>query len=63
MVERDPKFAEFLEKQAVQPAPSTPAEFAAFLKKDRQDAESLIKLSNQPRTNTSRSKPAPRTRR
>ena len=49
-VERDPKFAEFLEKQAVQPAPSTPAEFAAFLKKDRQNAEGLIKLSNQPRT-------------
>ncbi len=32
------------------PAPGTPAEFAAFLKKDRQDAEFLIKFSNQPRT-------------
>jgi tripartite-type tricarboxylate transporter receptor subunit TctC len=49
-VERDPKFVAFLEKQAVQPNPGTPAEFAAFLHKDRQDAEFLIRLSNQPRT-------------
>jgi len=49
-VERDAKFVEFLEKQAVQPNPGSPAEFATFLKKDRQDAEFLIKLSNQPRT-------------
>ena len=46
---REPKFVEYLEKQAVLPASGTPAEFAAFLKKDRQDAELLIKIANQPR--------------
>jgi tripartite-type tricarboxylate transporter receptor subunit TctC len=46
---REPKFVEYLEKQAVLPAPGTPAEFAAFLKKDRQDAEFLIKIANKPR--------------
>jgi hypothetical protein len=34
-----------MEKQAVLPAPGTPAEFAAFLKKDRRDAEGVVKLS------------------
>jgi hypothetical protein len=33
----------------VLPAPGTPAEFAAFLKQDRQDAERLIRIANQPR--------------
>lgn len=42
----DPKFVAFLEKQAVVSATNTPEQFAAFLKKDRQDAESLIKLAN-----------------
>ena len=46
---REPKFVDYLEKQAVLPAPGTPAEFAAFLKKDRQDAELLIGIANQPR--------------
>jgi tripartite-type tricarboxylate transporter receptor subunit TctC len=46
---REPKFMAYLEKQAVLPASGTPAEFAAFLKKDRQDAEFLIKIANQPR--------------
>ena len=46
---REPKFLDYLEKQAVLPAPGTPAEFAAFLKKDRQDAELLIKIANKPR--------------
>jgi tripartite-type tricarboxylate transporter receptor subunit TctC len=46
---REPKFVEYLEKQAVLPAAGTPAEFTAFLKKDRQDAEFLIKIANQPR--------------
>ena len=46
---REPKFVEYLEKQAVLPAPGTPAEFAAFLKQDRQDAERLIRIANQPR--------------
>jgi len=46
---RELKFIDYLEKQAVLPAPGTPAEFAAFLKKDRQDAEFLIRIANQPR--------------
>jgi tripartite-type tricarboxylate transporter receptor subunit TctC len=46
---REPKFVEYLEKQAVLPAPGTPAEFVQFLKRDRQDAESLIRISNQSR--------------
>jgi tripartite-type tricarboxylate transporter receptor subunit TctC len=45
---REPKFVAYLEKQAVQPASGTPAEFAAFLKKDRKDAEFLIKIANKP---------------
>jgi tripartite-type tricarboxylate transporter receptor subunit TctC len=43
---REPKTIEFLDKQAVVPAPMTPAEFAEFLKKDRLNAEALVKLSN-----------------
>jgi tripartite-type tricarboxylate transporter receptor subunit TctC len=46
---REPKFVDYLEKQAVLPAVGTSAEFAAFLKKDRQDAEFLIRIANQPR--------------
>jgi tripartite-type tricarboxylate transporter receptor subunit TctC len=46
---REPKFVEYLEKQAVLPAPGSPADFATFLKKDRQDAEFLIGIANQPR--------------
>jgi tripartite-type tricarboxylate transporter receptor subunit TctC len=46
---REPKFVDYLEKQAVLPAPGTPAEFATFLKQDRQDAERLIRIANQPR--------------
>jgi len=46
---REPKFVDYLDKQAVLPAAGTPAEFAAFLKKDRQAAEFLINIANQPR--------------
>ena len=46
---REAKFVEYLEKQAVLPAPGTPAEFVQFLRRDRQDAESLIRISNQSR--------------
>ena len=46
---REAKFVEYLENHAVLPAPGTPAEFAQFLRRDRQDAESLIRISNQSR--------------
>jgi tripartite-type tricarboxylate transporter receptor subunit TctC len=46
---REAKFVEYLEKQAVLPAPGTPAEFLQFLKRDREDAEFLIRISNQSR--------------
>jgi tripartite-type tricarboxylate transporter receptor subunit TctC len=39
---KEPKFAEFLENNAVEPATSTPAEFAAFMKRDRDEAAKLI---------------------
>jgi tripartite-type tricarboxylate transporter receptor subunit TctC len=42
----DPKFVQYLESQAVVPAPTTPAEFAAFLVEDRKAAESLVKIAN-----------------
>ena len=42
----DPKFVQYLESQAVVSAPTTPAEFAAFLVEDRKAAESLVKVAN-----------------
>ncbi len=45
----DPKFIEFLNKQAVVAAPTTPAGFAAFLLEDRKTAETLIKIANSKR--------------
>jgi tripartite-type tricarboxylate transporter receptor subunit TctC len=42
----EPKFKAFLDKQAVASAPTTQAEFAAFLKQDRKAAETLIKIAN-----------------
>ena len=45
----DPRFAEFLDKQLVVPAPTSPAAFAAFLKEDRKAAEALVKIANEPR--------------
>ena len=47
---RDPKFVAFLEKQAVQPYAGSSEEFAAFLKKDREDLEVLVKLANAPKS-------------
>ena len=46
----DPKFGEFLQKQFVVAAPTTPEGFAQFLKQDRSAAESLIKIAKTPRT-------------
>jgi tripartite-type tricarboxylate transporter receptor subunit TctC len=45
----DPKFMAFLDQQAVVPATTTPAGFAAFLKEDRKAAEVLIKIANSKR--------------
>ena len=45
----DPKFNEFLVKQAVVAAPTTPAGFAAFLQEDRKSAETLVKIANSKR--------------
>ncbi len=45
----EPKFASFLEKQAVIGAPTTPEAFASFVRDDRKSAEALIKLANTPR--------------
>jgi tripartite-type tricarboxylate transporter receptor subunit TctC len=45
----DPKFVEFLEKQFVVSAPTSPAEFREFLKADRKAAETLIKIANTPK--------------
>ena len=42
----DAKFGRYLEEQAVVPAPTTPAEFAAFFVEDRKAAESLVKIAN-----------------
>ncbi len=46
---RDPKFVAYLEQQSVVAAPTTPAEFAGFLKDDRKAAESLIRIAKTPR--------------
>jgi len=42
----EPKFKEFLDKQAVVSAPTTPKDFAAFLREDRKAAETLIRIAN-----------------
>ncbi|MBX9843008.1 MAG: tripartite tricarboxylate transporter substrate binding protein [Xanthobacteraceae bacterium] len=42
----EPKFIEFLEKQAVVPAATDPAGFVAFLREDRKNAEALITIAN-----------------
>jgi len=44
----DQNFVAFLDKQAVVAAPTSPAEFAAFVKEDRVLAASLVKLANTP---------------
>jgi tripartite-type tricarboxylate transporter receptor subunit TctC len=46
----DPKFQQFLEQQFVVPSPTSPEEFAAFLKEDRKAAENLIKIAKTPRS-------------
>jgi tripartite-type tricarboxylate transporter receptor subunit TctC len=46
----EPKFMEFLEKQAVVPAATNQAGFIEFLKQDRKNAETLIKVANTPKS-------------
>jgi tripartite-type tricarboxylate transporter receptor subunit TctC len=46
----DPKFGEFLDKQFVVAAPTTPEGFVQFLKEDRKTAEELVRLAKTPRT-------------
>jgi tripartite-type tricarboxylate transporter receptor subunit TctC len=46
----DPKFMAFLEKQGVVPAAGPQADFVAFLKQDRRDAEMLVQIANTPKS-------------
>ena len=45
----EPKFVDFLSKQAVRAAPTTPAGFADFVREDRQTGAALIKMAQTPR--------------
>jgi tripartite-type tricarboxylate transporter receptor subunit TctC len=47
---RDPKFVAFLKKQAVLPAAGSVEEFVDFLKQDRSDSETLVRLANPPKS-------------
>ena len=42
----EPKFVQFLDKQAVVSAPTTPEGFVAFIKQDRTAAATLVKIAN-----------------
>ena len=46
---RDPKFIATLEQQSVVSAPTTPEEFAAFIRDDRKAAEKLISVAKTPK--------------
>ena len=46
---RDPKFMAQLENQATIAAPTSPEEFAAFVREDRKGAQELINIANIPR--------------
>jgi tripartite-type tricarboxylate transporter receptor subunit TctC len=46
----DPKFVDYLDKQFVVSAPTSPQEFAEFLKADRKVAAELVKIANTPMT-------------
>jgi tripartite-type tricarboxylate transporter receptor subunit TctC len=46
---REPKFVEFLEGRYIEPMVGTPQEFAAFLKADREQAATLVRLAQQPK--------------
>jgi tripartite-type tricarboxylate transporter receptor subunit TctC len=46
---REPKFGEYLDNQLLEPAVSTPEDFAAFVKEDRERAGLTVKKYNIPR--------------
>ncbi|MEI8312538.1 MAG: tripartite tricarboxylate transporter substrate-binding protein, partial [Verrucomicrobiota bacterium] len=46
---REPKFAEFLENQFLEPTAVSPEEFAVFLKEDRERAGVIVRKYNLPR--------------
>jgi tripartite-type tricarboxylate transporter receptor subunit TctC len=45
---KDPKFSEYLQRQAVRPSGMTPAEFKAFIPRDRELAKRFLTLANMP---------------
>jgi tripartite-type tricarboxylate transporter receptor subunit TctC len=45
---KDPKFSAYLQMQAVRPSGMNPAEFAAFIKQDRERTKMFLVLANQP---------------
>jgi tripartite-type tricarboxylate transporter receptor subunit TctC len=45
---KDPKFAEYLTRQAVRPSGMNPAEFTAFMKADRARAKTFLEMANAP---------------
>ena len=54
----EPKFAAFLESQAVRASTTTPAAFASFLAADRVAAAGLVKIANAPREDFKAPEPA-----
>jgi tripartite-type tricarboxylate transporter receptor subunit TctC len=45
---KDPKFATYLERQAVRPSGMTPAEFTSFIATAREKARTFLAMANQP---------------
>jgi tripartite-type tricarboxylate transporter receptor subunit TctC len=45
---KDPKFADYLTRQAVRPSGMNPGEFAAFIKADRARAKMFLEMANAP---------------
>ena len=45
----EPKFVAFLDGQVVRAAPTSPADFASFVREDRQTGAALIQMARTPR--------------
>jgi tripartite-type tricarboxylate transporter receptor subunit TctC len=45
---KDPRFADYLTRQAVRPSGMNPGEFAAFIKADRARAKMFLEMANAP---------------